>query len=103
MALISRLIGFCPQFDALFDLLSAREHLILYGRIKGIPETELVQEVENKINEVGLRECANRRAQGYSGGQKRKLSLAVALIGAPPILFLDEPSTGSKCYILIRN
>jgi ABC-type multidrug transport system ATPase subunit len=89
-----RLMGFCPQFDALFELLSAREHLLLYARLKRVPESQVKAAVESKIREVGLSECADRKSAGYSGGQKRKLSLAIALIGGPQILFLDEPSTG---------
>jgi ATP-binding cassette, subfamily A (ABC1), member 3 len=89
-----RKIGFCPQFDALFELLTAREHLELYARIKGIAEKDIKRVVDAKIAEMGLTEYANRTAGGYSGGNKRKLSVAIAMIGEPSIVFLDEPSTG---------
>lgn len=89
-----RKIGFCPQFDALFELLTAREHLQLYARIKGIIEADIPAVVEAKINEMGLIEYADRSAGTYSGGNKRKLSVAIAMIGEPSIVFLDEPSTG---------
>lgn len=89
-----RKIGFCPQFDALFELLTAREHLQLYARIKGIKEDQINQVVDEKISELGLTEYADRAAGGYSGGNKRKLSVAIAMIGEPSIVFLDEPSTG---------
>jgi len=89
-----RKIGFCPQFDALFELLSAREHLTLYARIKGIHEKDIPNVVNQKIDEMGLTEYADRAAGGYSGGNKRKLSVAIAMIGEPSIVFLDEPSTG---------
>ncbi len=89
-----RKIGYCPQFDALFELLTAREHLYLYARIKGIMEKDLPQVVENKLNEMGLVEYADKPAGTYSGGNKRKLSVAIAMIGEPSIVFLDEPSTG---------
>jgi len=89
-----RRIGFCPQFDALFELLTGREHLELYARIKGIAEKDIKAQVEAKINEMGLVEYADRAAGTYSGGNKRKLSVAVAMIGEPSIVFLDEPSTG---------
>ena len=89
-----RKIGFCPQFDALFELLSAREHLTLYARIKGIHEKDIASVVNQKISEMGLTEYADRAAGGYSGGNKRKLSVAIAMIGEPSIVFLDEPSTG---------
>ena len=89
-----RKIGFCPQFDALFELLTAREHLDLYARIKGIEEQYIEAVVDAKINEMGLTEYADRYAGTYSGGNKRKLSVAIAMIGEPSIVFLDEPSTG---------
>ncbi len=89
-----RKIGYCPQFDALFELLTAREHLYLYARIKGILEKDLSHVVENKLNEMGLVEYADKPAGTYSGGNKRKLSVAIAMIGEPSIVFLDEPSTG---------
>ena len=84
-----RKIGFCPQFDALFDLLTGREHLELYARIKGIAEEDINKVVEGKIAEMGLTEYAGRSAQTYSGGNKRKLSVAIAMIGEPSIVFLD--------------
>ena len=89
-----RKIGFCPQFDALFELLTAKEHLQLYARIKGICEEDIPRVVDSKIAEMGLTEYANRPAGTYSGGNKRKLSVAIAMIGEPSIVFLDEPSTG---------
>ncbi|CAM9229777.1 unnamed protein product [Phaeothamnion confervicola] len=91
---IHRLVGFCPQFDALFELMTAREHLRLYGCIKGIPAALLEQAVSDKIQEMSLMEYADKPAGGYSGGNKRKLSVAVSMIGGPEIVFLDEPSTG---------
>jgi ATP-binding cassette, subfamily A (ABC1), member 3 len=87
-------IGFCPQFDALFELLTAREHLALYARLKGIAERDIETVVNDKITEMGLTEYQNRLAGTYSGGNKRKLSVAIAMIGEPSIVFLDEPSTG---------
>merc|ERR1711871_568275 len=87
-------IGFCPQFDALFELLTGREHHILYARIKGIYEEDIPKVVEGKIREMGLSDYADQVAGQYSGGNKRKLSVAIAMIGEPSIVFLDEPSTG---------
>lgn len=89
-----RKVGYCPQFDALFELLTAREHLELYARIKGIKEKDIKRVVNAKIAEMGLTEYADRYAGTYSGGNKRKLSVAIAMIGEPSIVFLDEPSTG---------
>jgi len=89
-----RRIGYCPQFDALFDLLTGREHLMLYARVKGIVPADIPGVVKHKIAEMGLTEYADRAAGTYSGGNKRKLSVAMAMIGEPSIVFLDEPSTG---------
>ncbi|CAM9991449.1 unnamed protein product, partial [Discosporangium mesarthrocarpum] len=88
---IHRLVGYCPQFDALFPTLTAREHLRLYAAIKASAKPDHLNE---KIEEMGLTQYADRQAGGYSGGNKRKLSVAIAMIGDPQIVFLDEPSTG---------
>jgi ABC-type multidrug transport system ATPase subunit len=81
--------SFSSQFDALFDLLTGREHLTLYARIKGIFEEDVDKVVNGKIAEMGLTEYADRAAGTYSGGNKRKLSVAIAMIGEPSIVFLD--------------
>jgi ATP-binding cassette subfamily A (ABC1) protein 1 len=87
-------IGYCPQFDALFDLLSVREHLTLFARIKGVPPNRMESVIQAKMHQMNLEPFENKLAGTLSGGNKRKLSVAIALIGAPKILFLDEPSTG---------
>ncbi|OQS02783.1 ATP-binding Cassette (ABC) Superfamily [Thraustotheca clavata] len=91
---IRRLIGYCPQFDALIDLLTVREHLELFASIKGIPSNEIESVVCEKMHQLNLIPFENKLSKTLSGGNKRKLSVAIALIGGPPILFLDEPSTG---------
>ena len=91
---VRRFVGYCPQFDALFPLLTGREHLSFYGRVKGLSGEELQTQIEMLLNVLSLTKYANRRAGTYSGGNKRKLSVAIAMIGNPPIVFLDEPSTG---------
>ena len=87
-------VGYCPQFDAINQLLTGREHLQFYARIHGIPEKHVDQAAENGLRRLQLSAYANRSAGGYSGGNKRKLSTAIALIGDPDIVFLDEPTTG---------
>ncbi|KAF1324094.1 Atp-binding protein, partial [Globisporangium splendens] len=87
-------IGYCPQFDSLHDLLTVKEQLELYARLKGIPDALVPLAVDEKIKEVGLTEYQDKLTRGLSGGNKRKVSTAIALIGAPKIIFLDEPSTG---------
>jgi ABC-type multidrug transport system ATPase subunit len=83
----------CPQFDALHELLTARETLEFYARIRGVPEERLPRLVQYLLDRLSLTEYADRCAGTYSGGNKRKLSVALALIGNPRIVFLDEPST----------
>jgi ATP-binding cassette subfamily A (ABC1) protein 1 len=88
------LIGYCPQCDALLDLLTTREHLELFARIKGVPESVVDALVMEKLRQLDLTSLEHKLAGTLSGGNKRKLSVAVSLIGSPPIVFLDEPSTG---------
>ncbi|CAG9334839.1 unnamed protein product [Blepharisma stoltei] len=88
------LIGYCPQFDAISELLTTREHLRLYSDIKGIPKDRIEALVEEMIDQMDLRPYADILAGTYSGGNKRKLSVAIALIGNPRVVFLDEPSAG---------
>ena len=85
-----RMIGYCPQVDPLLDLMSGRETLWFFGRIRGIPRHMLELRVNSLIQEVGLDYYADKPCGTYSGGNKRKLSLAVAMIGDPKVLFLDE-------------
>lgn len=87
-------MGYCPQFDALLDKLTAEEHLYLYAAIKCIPEYKRKDLVEEQIKDMRLTNYRNKQAGTYSGGNKRKLSVAIAMIGNPAIVFLDEPSTG---------
>lgn len=87
-------MGYCPQFDALLENLTAKEHLMLYAAIKGIPVKMREELVQKKLIEMDLKKFENVCAGTYSGGNKRKLSVAIAMLGNPPIVFLDEPSTG---------
>lgn len=92
---VRHLIGYCPQFDALFDKLTAREHLTLYARIKLVPESRIPEYVQKSIERLTLTQYQDKMAGTYSGGNKRKLSVGLALIGDPAAVFLDEPSTVS--------
>ncbi|XP_025893681.1 retinal-specific ATP-binding cassette transporter [Nothoprocta perdicaria] len=87
-------MGYCPQFDAIDDLLTGREHLYLYARLRGVPAEEIKRVAEWGIQKLGLAVYADQLASTYSGGNKRKLSTAIALIGCPPLVLLDEPTTG---------
>eukprot|EP00928_Gymnodinium_smaydae_P017948 TRINITY_DN16841_c2_g1_i1.p1 TRINITY_DN16841_c2_g1~~TRINITY_DN16841_c2_g1_i1.p1 ORF type:complete len:2152 (-),score=460.50 TRINITY_DN16841_c2_g1_i1:58-5934(-) len=91
---VRRLLGYCPQHDALLDRLTVREHLELFGRIKGIPRAELWTYCEAMMRDLDLKGHVDKLAMTLSGGNKRKLSLAISLMGSPPLVLLDEPSTG---------
>uniref|UniRef100_A0A161ZTE7 ABC transporter domain-containing protein n=1 Tax=Daucus carota subsp. sativus TaxID=79200 RepID=A0A161ZTE7_DAUCS len=94
MSNIQKMIGVCPQFDILWDALSGQEHLYLFASIKGLPSASLKMVVQQSLEEVRLTEAAKVRAGSYSGGMKRRLSVAIALIGQPKLVILDEPTTG---------
>ncbi|XP_024139098.1 phospholipid-transporting ATPase ABCA1 isoform X1 [Oryzias melastigma] len=87
-------MGYCPQFDAINELLTGREHLELYAVLRGVPGKEVCDVAEWGIRKLSLLKYADKRAGSYSGGNMRKLSTAISLIGAPPVVFLDEPTTG---------
>uniref|UniRef100_A0A669EM12 ATP-binding cassette, sub-family A (ABC1), member 4a n=1 Tax=Oreochromis niloticus TaxID=8128 RepID=A0A669EM12_ORENI len=87
-------MGYCPQFDAIDELLTGREHLHLYARLRGVPESEISRVAEWAIQKLGLSEYAGHSAGTYSGGNRRKLSTAIAMIGCPALVLLDEPTTG---------
>ncbi|XP_048586908.1 ATP-binding cassette sub-family A member 2 isoform X2 [Nematostella vectensis] len=91
---VHRCIGYCPQFDALIDEMTSEEHILLYARLRGVPEKEIKQVMKWAIRKMNLTQYAKTPCKTYSGGNKRKLSTAIALIGDPPIIFLDEPTTG---------
>ncbi len=84
-------LGVCPQYDAM-DQMTVVEHLRFYARVRGVPDIE--HNVREVIRAVGLEAFALRMAAKLSGGNKRKLSLGIALIGNPTVLLLDEPSSG---------
>ncbi|KAF5459766.1 hypothetical protein F2P56_019686 [Juglans regia] len=94
MSDIRRIIGVCPQFDILWDALSGQEHLHLFSCIKGLPPASIRSITQKSLEEVRLTEAAKIRAGSYSGGMKRRLSVAIALIGDPKLVILDEPTTG---------
>jgi ATP-binding cassette subfamily A (ABC1) protein 3 len=83
-------VGYCPQFDALLELLTVRDHLEFYAALKGLPASAVTQAQKD----FGLAKSGHRRADVLSGGNKRKLSAAIALMGRPSLAVLDEPSCG---------
>ncbi|CAE8643015.1 unnamed protein product [Polarella glacialis] len=89
-----RHLGYCPQFDALPEKLTVRETLALYARIRGLPGADIKQSVNVMVSRMCLEAHQNQTCEHLSGGNKRKLSTALALIGEPDVVLLDEPSTG---------
>jgi ABC-type multidrug transport system ATPase subunit len=87
-------MGVCNQHDILWGDLSAVEHLMFYGRLKNLQGKELDKAVAAALESVKLSKFGHRQAKAYSGGMKRRLSVACALIGSPLVTYLDEPSTG---------
>lgn len=87
-------IGYMAQSDALYEALSAKENLVFFGQMKGIKKEELKQQIQHVSEVVELTDHLNKRVGSYSGGMKRRLSLAIALLGKPRLLILDEPTVG---------
>jgi ABC-2 type transport system ATP-binding protein len=91
---VRRAIGAALQEAALDPLLTGRDHMRLQTALHGIPRHERAQRGDELLERVGLMLAADRRVRTYSGGMKRRLDLALALVHHPRILFLDEPTTG---------
>jgi ABC-2 type transport system ATP-binding protein len=87
-------IGAALQEAALDPLLTGREHLRLQATLQALPRGERRARADELLERVGLSGAADRKVRGYSGGMKRRLDLAMALVHRPTILFLDEPTTG---------
>ncbi|MCL4554252.1 MAG: ATP-binding cassette domain-containing protein [Actinobacteria bacterium] len=91
---VRRLIGLAGQFAAVDENLTARENLWLFGRLYQLPKTEVRKRSAELLAQFDLEDAADRVVVTYSGGMRRRLDLASALIGRPGLLFLDEPTTG---------
>jgi ABC-type Na+ transport system ATPase subunit NatA len=78
-------MGLCPQHDLLWETLTSREHLTFYGRLKGLEGKPLEQAVDKALKDVNLYEVGDKQAGQYSGGMKRRLSVAISLIGDPKV------------------
>ncbi|KDD71209.1 hypothetical protein H632_c5552p0, partial [Helicosporidium sp. ATCC 50920] len=87
-------MGVCPQFDVLWSELTGREHLLIYGVVKGLGRTEARRQAQDLLDRVRLTGAARVQTRAYSGGMRRRLSVACALLGDPLVVFLDEPTTG---------
>ena len=88
---ISEMIGICPQFDILWGDLSSREHLKILSKLKLDHVSD--SDIAARLADVKLTKVADNPSSTYSGGMKRRLSVAISTIGNPKIIFMDEPTT----------
>ncbi|HVL47705.1 MAG TPA: ATP-binding cassette domain-containing protein [Candidatus Thermoplasmatota archaeon] len=106
---VRRVMGLALQEAGLDDLATGRELLALHGRLQGLPKAESLRRAEELLGRFDLVEAADRRVGGYSGGMRRKLDLASALLHRPKVLFLDEPTVGldpaarSQLWTIVRR
>ena len=91
---VRRLIGVCPQELALYPELSATDNLVFFGRMAGLSGGEAKERAADVLERVGLTERAKDTVRKYSGGMKRRVNIAIALMSRPRLLFLDEPTVG---------
>lgn len=91
---IRTILGVCPQHDILWGDLTAREHMKIFSQLKGVPAATQDKEINHLLANVQLENVADHRVSTYSGGMKRRLTVAITFLGNPKIVFLDEPTTG---------
>ena len=91
---VRRLIGVCPQELALYPEMSALENLVFFGRMVGLSGEEAKTQAMTNLETMGLTDRAKTKVDKFSGGMKRRINLAIALMGHPQLLFLDEPTVG---------
>lgn len=92
--IVRQLIGVTGQYASVDETLSATENLIIFSRLLGLSRGEARRKAEDLLEEFGLSEAAKRPLKHFSGGMRRRLDLAASLIAQPPLIFLDEPTTG---------
>ncbi|WP_127530985.1 ATP-binding cassette domain-containing protein [Paenibacillus kobensis] len=93
-SIVRQLIGVTGQYASVDESLSATENLIIFSRLLGLGRAEARRKSEELLEEFGLTEAAKRPLKNFSGGMRRRLDLAASLIAQPPLIFLDEPTTG---------
>ncbi|XP_065915324.1 ABC transporter A family member 1-like [Dysidea avara] len=91
---IRTFLGVCPQHDILWADLTAREHMQIFSQLKGVPKTLRNDEINTLLANVQLNTVADHRVSTFSGGMKRRLTVAITFLGDPRVVFLDEPTTG---------
>lgn len=87
-------IGYMAQSDALYETLTAQENLEFFAEMKGVAHKQISAEIQHAVQVVDLTADLHKLVSSYSGGMKRRLSLAIALLGQPQLLILDEPTVG---------
>ncbi|TKC16786.1 ATP-binding cassette domain-containing protein [Robertmurraya kyonggiensis] len=92
--IVRQLIGVTGQYASVDEALSATENLVIFSRLLGLSRQESKRKAEELLEEFGLTEAAKRPLKNFSGGMRRRLDLAASLIAQPPLIFLDEPTTG---------
>ena len=92
--IVRQLIGVTGQYASVDEALSATENLVIFSRLLGLSKAEAKQKAADLLEEFGLTDAAKRPISKFSGGMRRRLDLAVSLIAQPPLIFLDEPTTG---------
>ncbi|CAF1000356.1 unnamed protein product [Rotaria sordida] len=93
-----KMIGFCPQYDILYDKLSVQEHLELFAQIRHLDPTTINKSIDTILDLTGLVNDRRTLSKDLSGGMKRRLSIGISLIGDPKVLILDEPTSGIDPY-----
>jgi ABC-type multidrug transport system ATPase subunit len=96
---IRQIIGVCPQHDVLWHELTAWEMLEIFAVLKGVPQDRVADEVRKRLQQVDLEEAAFVPAGTLSGGMQRRVSIAIAFVGDPKVVFLDEPTTGTDITV----
>ena len=92
--IVRQLIGLTGQFASVDEKLSAAENLMIFARLLGLLRADARRKSTELLEEFGLTEAASRPLAKFSGGMRRRLDLAASLIAQPPLIFLDEPTTG---------
>jgi ABC-type multidrug transport system ATPase subunit len=100
---VYRYVGICPQHEILWPDLTCEEHLLFYARLKGVEVRDERDVVGQCLEQVELHPERGKLSKELSGGQKRRLSIAIALVARPAVVFLDEPTTGTLRSIVLMQ
>lgn len=101
MPTVHKVIGYCPQFDALIEDMTGRETLEMFALLRGVRRRDINVVSIRLATDLNFMKHIDKKVSEYSGGNKRKLSTAVALLGNPSVVYLDEPTTGMNLMLEI--